>query len=64
MEKTAVAFLTDYRSGTIGRVSLESPNSRADMIAHTTPEQADQTHASDSRSDSALDNDSSTDTPQ
>lgn len=32
-EKTAVAFLTDYRSGAIGRVSLESPNSRAAMIA-------------------------------
>jgi ribosome biogenesis GTPase A len=28
MEKTAVAFLTDYRSGAIGRVSLESPESR------------------------------------
>jgi ribosome biogenesis GTPase A len=32
-EKTAVAFLTDYRSGAIGRVSLESPSSRAAMIA-------------------------------
>jgi len=32
-EKTAVAFLTDYRSGVIGRVSLESPGSRAAMIA-------------------------------
>jgi ribosome biogenesis GTPase A len=31
-EKTAVAFLTDYRSGAIGRVSLESPSSRAAMI--------------------------------
>jgi ribosome biogenesis GTPase A len=31
-EKTAVAFLTDYRSGAIGRMSLESPSSRAAMI--------------------------------
>ncbi len=33
-EKTAVAFLTDYRSGAIGRVSLESPSSRAAMITN------------------------------
>ena len=31
MEKTAVAFLTDYRSGVIGRVSLETPVSRYQM---------------------------------
>ena len=31
-EKTAVAFLTDYRSGAIGRVSLETPQSRQAMI--------------------------------
>ena len=36
-EKTAVAFLTDYRSGAIGRVSLESPTSRAAMIASELP---------------------------
>jgi len=35
MEKTAVAFLTDYRSGAIGRISLETPLSRAAMIAET-----------------------------
>jgi ribosome biogenesis GTPase A len=33
MERTAMAFLTDYRGGAIGRVSLESPQSRAEMIA-------------------------------
>ena len=33
MERTAMALLTDYRSGAIGRVSLESPKSRADMLA-------------------------------
>ena len=32
MEKTAVAFLTDYRSGAIGRVSLETPQSRQLMM--------------------------------
>ena len=37
MEKTAVAFLTDYRSGAIGRVSLESPASRAAMITGELP---------------------------
>jgi ribosome biogenesis GTPase A len=33
-EKTAIAFLTDYRSGAIGRISLETPDSRSLMIAH------------------------------
>jgi ribosome biogenesis GTPase A len=31
MEKTSVAFLTDYRSGAIGRISLETPLSREEM---------------------------------
>jgi ribosome biogenesis GTPase A len=64
MEKTAVAFLTDYRSGAIGRVSLESPSSRVEMIAHTKPEQAEQADKSESSSDSASDNDSTADTAQ
>jgi ribosome biogenesis GTPase A len=34
-EKTAVAFLTDYRSGAIGRISLETPLSRQAMIEST-----------------------------
>lgn len=56
MEKTAVAFLTDYRSGAIGRVSLETPSSRAAMVLSTqatstnTSEQASET---DDASDSA-----------
>ncbi len=33
MEKTAMALLTDYRSGAIGRISLETPKSRAEMIS-------------------------------
>lgn len=32
MEKTAMAFLTDYRHGTIGRISLETPESRQTMV--------------------------------
>lgn len=36
-EKTAVAFLTDYRSGAIGRISLETPESRRLMIEETLP---------------------------
>lgn len=33
IEKTAVTFLTDYRHGAIGRMSLETPSSRATMLA-------------------------------
>lgn len=32
MEKTAMTLLVDYRSGAIGRVSLETPDSRSAMI--------------------------------
>lgn len=32
MEKTALAFLGDYRSGALGRISLETPLSRKAMI--------------------------------
>ena len=43
MEKTAMAFLVDYRSGVMGRISLESPESRAEMqqqVAQALAEQA------------------------
>ncbi len=33
MEKTAMAFLVDYRSGALGRISLETPESRRHMMA-------------------------------
>ncbi len=36
-EKTAVAFLTDYRSGAIGRISLETPESRCLMMQESLP---------------------------
>lgn len=38
-EKTAVAFLTDYRSGAIGRISLETPESRRLMMQESLPVQ-------------------------
>lgn len=40
-EKTAIAFLTDYRSGAIGRISLETPDSRNVMIEHEQSPPAD-----------------------
>ena len=33
MEKTAMALLVDYRSGALGRISLETPETRAAMVA-------------------------------
>ena len=33
LEKAAMIFLTDYRSGKLGRISLETPASRAAMLA-------------------------------
>jgi ribosome biogenesis GTPase A len=32
-DKAAVALLTDYRSGALGRISLETPATRAAMLA-------------------------------
>jgi ribosome biogenesis GTPase A len=43
MEKTAVAFLTDYRSGAIGRISLETPLSRSEMMQTSLPNIIDDT---------------------
>jgi ribosome biogenesis GTPase A len=33
LEKAAMLLLTDYRSGTLGRISLETPTSRQAMLA-------------------------------
>jgi ribosome biogenesis GTPase A len=33
LEKAALILLDDYRSGTLGRISLESPETRSAMIA-------------------------------
>jgi len=40
MEKTAMAFLVDYRSGALGRISLESPQSRQRMLEREAEQQA------------------------
>jgi ribosome biogenesis GTPase A len=37
MERTAMALLTDYRSGAIGRVSLETPSSRKQLVETQSP---------------------------
>jgi ribosome biogenesis GTPase A len=39
LEKAAMTLLTDYRSGSLGRISLETPDSRREMIASHTPRQ-------------------------
>jgi ribosome biogenesis GTPase A len=35
-EKAAITLLVDYRTGTLGRISLETPSSRAEMLALAT----------------------------
>ncbi|MEE9330843.1 MAG: ribosome biogenesis GTPase YlqF [Methylophilaceae bacterium] len=37
LERTAMGFLTDYRHGAIGRISLETPSSRNVMIENALP---------------------------
>ncbi|GAB1393510.1 ribosome biogenesis GTPase YlqF [Rhodocyclaceae bacterium] len=37
LEKAAMILLTDYRSGALGRVSLETPETRATMLATAMP---------------------------
>jgi ribosome biogenesis GTPase A len=37
LEKAAMTLLTDYRSGTLGRISLETPQSRQDMLTSAQP---------------------------
>ncbi|MFL9609718.1 ribosome biogenesis GTPase YlqF [Methylobacillus sp. Pita2] len=50
MEKTAMAFLVDYRSGTLGRISLETPESRAAMVA-ASASALEQQHSNDEHQD-------------
>lgn len=40
MEKAAMLLLTDYRNGALGLISLETPDSRAAMLASMTPQPA------------------------
>ena len=37
LEKAAITLLTDYRSGSIGRISLETPETRREMLAAALP---------------------------
>jgi ribosome biogenesis GTPase A len=37
LEKASLALLTDYRSGALGRISMETPESRASMLGGQTP---------------------------
>ena len=37
LEKAAITLLTDYRSGALGRVSLETPATRREMLASCAP---------------------------
>ena len=37
LEKAAMTLLVDYRSGTLGRISLETPDSRTEMIRLSQP---------------------------
>jgi ribosome biogenesis GTPase A len=40
LEKAAMTLLQDYRSGTLGRISLETPATRAEMLKNSTPQTA------------------------
>jgi ribosome biogenesis GTPase A len=37
LEKSALTLLQDYRDGTLGRVSLETPKSREEMLLAAKP---------------------------
>jgi ribosome biogenesis GTPase A len=37
LEKAAITLLTDYRSGTLGRISLETPATRQEMLVASQP---------------------------
>jgi len=37
IEKASLILLTDYRSGVLGRISLETPETRAAMLAEASP---------------------------
>ena len=50
LEKAAMTLLQDYRTGALGRISLETPATRAEMLRTTTPDQ-EQTAEDQSDSD-------------
>ncbi|GHT87334.1 ribosome biogenesis GTPase A [Betaproteobacteria bacterium] len=47
LEKAARIFLLDYRSGALGRISLETPSSRAQMLAVAVAEEGEGVEAHD-----------------
>ena len=53
MEKTAMALLTDFRSGALGRISLETPDSRQQMMAASLAAQQAKAPASAKEDDTA-----------
>lgn len=61
LEKAAQILLTDYRSGALGRISLETPETRAQMLAAAAAAKAEAATAAsegqDVRSDAADDED-------
>jgi len=52
MEKAALALLVDYRSGALGRISLETPESRQQMIENSRPMKVEKNEAADEPADS------------
>ena len=53
MEKTAMALLTDFRSGALGRISLETPDSRQQMMDDVKEKSAAPTQADGTEDDVA-----------
>jgi ribosome biogenesis GTPase A len=53
MEKTAMALLTDFRSGALGRISLETPDSRQQMMDDAKEKSAAPTQADGTEDDVA-----------
>jgi ribosome biogenesis GTPase A len=43
LEKAAMTLLTDYRAGSLGRISLETPETRREMMANALPVKTTQT---------------------
>ncbi len=51
LEKAAMTLLQDYRLGTLGRISLETPATRAEMLKNSTPQAASEDDEDQSGSD-------------
>lgn len=47
LEKAAITLLTDYRSGALGRISLETPGTRGAMLAAAQPVADEESDAAD-----------------